>query len=396
MGSMFLSQNGVTWSPDQERDIMFTMRAAVFNIEQSAVGVFHNGDLVDTQLTYNPVSIDSGSTTINVIQPNHGLMAGDTISLDGFDTDQDYAGITGSSLQGNRTVVKVDGMGYTFVADSAATSTTELGGNAIVGTRNIVFDEFTPTIDLFLDDNTTADFVTNFTDGASLATANDVSNGSYTKNTTTYTVFDDELLQLNNPAMIANVSHEESKLGSTIRSLDMTATFSTVNKYVSPIIDLSTMSAVLGTNMIDNQDSASEVGILNNPINFVAETDASGGTALAKHVTETITLSQPAVGIKILLDANRGNNSFIDVYYKTLAEGSDELIEEQNWVYVPEETNNPTDEDRKVFREYEYLAGGATGTLEPFTAYKIKIVMRSGNSSSVPLISALRAITLGT
>jgi len=396
MGSLFLSQNGVTWSPDQERDIMFNLRCAVFDIEQTAVGVFNNGDLVDVPLNSNPFFVDSGSTTVYVQQPNSGLMAGDIVSFDGIDSAADYAGITGSTLMGNHTVVKVDGTGYTFVADSAATATTTIGGLNLTGTRNIVFDEFTPTIDLFLDDNTTADFVVNLTDGAGIPTVNDASNGAYTKNTTDNIVYDDETLVLDAPAMIASVDYEEAKLGSTNRSVDMTATFSTVNKFVSPIIDLSTMTAVLNTNLIDNQDSASEVGILNNPINFVAETDASGGTALAKHVTETITLSEPAVGIKVLLDANRGNNSFIDVYYKTLAEGSDELIDEQNWVYIPEETNNPTDEDRKVFREYEYLAGGATGTLDPFTAYKIKIVMRSGNSSHAPLISALRAITLGT
>ena len=396
MGSMFLSQNGVTWSPDQERDIMFSMRAAVFDITQSALAEFNNGDLVDQPLQSNALFVDSGSTTIFVSQPGHGLMAGDTINLGGLDSATDYAGITGLSLQGNRTVVKVDGKGYTFVADSAATSTTAIGGLDLTGTRNIVFDEFTPTIDLFLDDNTTADFVTNFTDGASLSTANDAGNGSYTKSSINHTVFDDETLLLDAPAMIANVSHEETKLGVATRSLDMAATFSTVNKFVSPIIDLSTMSAVLGTNLIDNPDSASEVGILNNPVTFVAETDPSGGTVLAKHITETVTLNEPAVGIKVLLDAHRSNNSFIDVYFKTLEEGSDELIDDQNWVYLEEETNNPTDEDRAVVREYEYIAGGTEGTLAPFTAYKLKVVLRAGNSSRIPYVSAIRAITLGT
>ena len=396
LGSLFLSQNGVTWSPDQERDIMFTMRAAVFDITQSALAEFNNGDLVDQPLQSNALFVDSGSTTIFVSQPGHGLMAGDTISIGGLDSATDYAGITGLSLQGNRTVVKVDGQGYTFVADSAATSTTAIGDLDLTGTRNIVFDEFTPTIDLFLDDNTTADFVTNFTDGASLSTANDAGNGSYTKSSVNHTVFDDETLLLDAPAMIANVSHEETNLGVATRSLDMAATFSTVNKFVSPIIDLSTMSAVLGTNLIDNPDSASEVGILNNPVTFVAETDPSGGTVLAKHITETVTLNEPAVGIKVLLDAHRSNNSFIDVYFKTLEEGSDELIDDQNWVYLEEETNNPTDEDRAVVREYEYIAGGTEGTLVPFTAYKLKVVLRAGNSSRIPYVSAIRAITLGT
>jgi len=397
LGSLFMSQNGVTWSPDQERDIMFTLRCAVFDETKAGVAIFHNDDL-QSQVLNGSFGFNSGDSDVFVAHPNHGLMAGDTIVLEGIDSSGDFAGITGTSLQGNRTVVKVDGTGYTFKADSAATSTIAYSTDefSVSGTRNIVFDEFTPIVDPFVNDNVTIDFIANFTDGAGLSTANDAGNGAYYKNTRNYEVFTGETLLLESPAMIVSKSQEETKLGSGNRSLDIAATLSTINKYISPVIDLSTLSASLTTNMIDNQDSATETGILNVPINFVAETNPSGGSSLSKHVSKVITLAEPAVGVKILIDAHRSNNSFIDVYYKTLPSGSDASISDRNWVLVEEETNNPTDEDRNVFREYEYLAGGSSGTLDPFTSYQIKVVMRAGNSSRPPVLSSLRVITLGT
>ena len=397
LGSLFMSQNGVTWSPDQERDIMFTLRCAVFDETKSGVAIFNNDDL-QPQVLNGTFGFDSGDSDVFVTHPNHGLMAGDTIVLEDIDSSGDFAGITGTSLQGNRTVVKVDGTGYTFKADSAATSTLAYSTDefSVSGTRNIVFDEFTPIVDTFINDNVTIDFIANFTDGAGLSTANDAGNGAYTKSSRDYEVFTGETLLLESPAMIISESQEETKLGAGNHSFDVAATLTTINKYISPVIDLSTMSASLTTNMIDNQDSATETGILNVPINFVAETNPSGGSSLSKHVSQVITLAEPAVGIKILIDAHRSNNSFIDVYYKTLPSGSDASISDKNWVLVEEETNNPTDEDRNVFREYEYLAGGSSGTLDPFTSYQIKVVMRAGNSSRPPVLSSLRAITLGT
>jgi hypothetical protein len=398
LGSLFVSQNGVTWSPDQERDIMFSLRCAVFDPSVSGVAVFNNDDLQPKSLT-TQFTTSSNDSDVFVQLSNHGLLKGDTITFTGIDSSGNYGGIVGTSIQGTRIVQKVDGTGFTFTADSAADSDGFYAidpTDDITVTRNIIFDEFMPTFDVAVEDQTNVDFVANFTDGASLTKANDVGNGAYVKNSTDHNIINREKLLFDNPSMIVAKSAEETKLGVGKHSLDINATLSTHNKFISPMIDLSTMSAVLTTNVIDNQDSTDETGILNVPFDYVTEAINGIGSSLSKHVTKPITLSEAGVGIKILIDAHRSTNSFLDVYYRTVEEGSDAAIEEQTWVLVEEETNNPTDEDRRVFREYEYLAGGATGTLNPFTTYQIKVVMRAGNSSRPPVLTSLRAITLGT
>jgi hypothetical protein len=132
----------------------------------------------------------------------------------------------------------------------------------------------------------------------------------------------------------------------------------------------------------------------NIPLSIIQETQPQFGTSAAKHTTTVITLEEPAVGLKILLSANRPSAAGIDVYYRTGT--SDDVLDEIGWIYLPEDGNNPSDEDRTVFRQYEYLAGGIGGFLDTFTQFQVKIVMRATNSSKYPIIRDLRAIALVT
>ena len=82
------------------------------------------------------------------------------------------------------------------------------------------------------------------------------------------------------------------------------------------------------------------------------------------------------------------------MYYKVGT--GDDVLDDKLWILVDKETILPADNDRTTYREYEYLAGGITGTLAPFTTYQVKIVMTSTNSSRVPKIRDLRIIALAT
>ena len=73
----------------------------------------------------------------------------------------------------------------------------------------------------------------------------------------------------------------------------------------------------------------------------------------------------------------------------------DQLLDNIAWTLVPKQSTVASDENRDIFREYTYLIGGDNGTLLPFTTFQLKIVMRSSNSSKVPIIRDLRAIALG-
>jgi hypothetical protein len=172
----------------------------------------------------------------------------------------------------------------------------------------------------------------------------------------------------------------------------MYVAMTTSDSYVSPVLDLQRASLSLINNKIDKQASSAATGF-NVPISYIAETDPKEGSHLSKHITKPITLVNDAVGLKVLIGANRPSTASFDVYYKTLTD--DQNIDDISWILASQEEEVPSDENRSVFRDYRYLIGGTGGSLDPFTIFQLKIVFKSTNSAKVPTIKDLRIIALG-
>jgi hypothetical protein len=172
----------------------------------------------------------------------------------------------------------------------------------------------------------------------------------------------------------------------------MTINMQTADSNVSPMIDAQRVSLTGIAYDIDKQDSTATSGF-NVPLNFVNETSPTGGSSASKHITSPVTLAQDAVGIKILLTANRPSATDFQVYYRIAA--SDEILNDINWVLVSEQTNNPSDENPFQYRQYQYIVGGPGGNLPAFTQMQLKIVFRSTNSAKTAAVKDLRVIALG-
>lgn len=385
MGSLFKSQNGSTWEPDQTKDMKFVLYKANFTSTTGTV-ILENAALPKQLLNSDPFSVDSGSSSVTVFHPNHGFIVGDTVNID-IDSAVDVGGISGTSLLGNRTITALDQTGYTFTADSAATSDA-IGGGTVLATQNIMFDVVQPNIQTLVPNDTSVAFSGKFTTGKSLA-GNET---PYQKLSTFQDIFVGENNLFTSPRMIANATLEAAELGAGVRSATIKVDFSTLSTEVSPVIDLQRASLTLINNIIDNQDSAATSGF-NVPLNFVDETDPSEGSMVAKHITKQVTLEEDAVGLKILLAANRPSVGGIKVYYRT--NSGEASITEVPWVQAALERAIPSDENPEIFREYEYLVGGLGGALQPFTSFQVKIVFTSTNSSKVPVVRDLRVIALG-
>ena len=121
----------------------------------------------------------------------------------------------------------------------------------------------------------------------------------------------------------------------------------------------------------------------------VAETTASTGSNLAKYVTKTVELNDSSDGIKIYLDINRPNGSFVDVYHKTGNTAG--TFDTGSWVAMTPDGNNGqvAYSDGTTYQETSFNA-----TVAPFTVFAIKIVMRSNSTSTIPMCQDLRAIAL--
>lgn len=392
MGSLFLSQNGITWTPDQTRDMMFRIYRAEF--DASADVFMSNSEPGEELLGPDPISVTDASATVQILHEGHGYVKNDFVTIEGLDSASTYAGIKGSSIMGSRQIANVDYTGYTITADSAGSSTLRVGGTDVIATHNTMYDAFVPQITTLLPNLTSIDASAKLTSGSSFAGGRNTSvTGAYSKDASYKSVVLNDLNVNESPKIIATRTNEIASSLSGDKSLDVKLSLSTNDTRVSPVVDLQRNSFGTFENIIDNQDSALTNGF-NVPLDIVLETHPTDGTSAAKHVTTIVTLEEPAVGLKVLLAANRPSVAGFDLYYRIGT--SDANLTDLSWIELPENSNNPADEDPNTFREYEYLAGGIGGFLNAFTQFQLKIVFRTTNTSKSPKIKDLRAIALVT
>ena len=392
LGSLFMSQNASTWTADQDRDLMFGLYHAEFTTSASAI--LENGTTPKELLGNNPFLTESNGDEVHVFHTGHGFIKNDRVTITGLDSASYYAGLRGVDIMGSRVVTKVDHTGYTFNADSNFTSSLRVGGTGVIATQNQMFDQFVPQISNILPNNTTLAAKVKLTEGSSYADNRNTASGYSRAKASSFTSVQLNDVNFNDtPKAIFSDSNESISPLSGNRSITMQLDLSTTDNKVSPIVDLQRASMLMFENIIDKQDSAATSGF-NVPISFVNETHPTDGSSAAKHITKTVTLEEPGVGLKILFAANRPSASNFRVYFKTGT--TDENLDDVNFVEVAESTNNPADESKSTFRQYEYLAGGQVGNLDTFTQFQVKIVMESTNSSKVPTIKDLRTIALVT
>ena len=391
LGSLFLSQNAFTWTPDQDRDLMFQIYRADF--ATSGIAKFTNVTDIREKLPFPSILTDSGGTECHVFMDGHGFAKNDKVFVQGV-TD---ASVTGAfsfanSINGSRTITKVDHTGFTFAADSSAAASLLIGGNDTVVTRNFMYDDFFPNIaTLQPSAGTTIAASAKLVNGSSYA-GNRNTNPTYTKDASYSSITLNERNFLSSPNVVLNDSNAvvHSVSGA---SFDLQLNLATDDTKVSPVIDLQRAAVLATENIIDKQD-ASVTTNFNVPITFVDETDRSQGSHGAKHVTVPVILEEQAVGLNILFSANRPSAAGFRVYYKIGT--TDDDLDDLPYVEIAEETNNPADEFRGPYREYQYLPGGQVGNLDAFTKFQVKIVMTSTNSSRFPIIKDLRVIALVT
>lgn len=385
LGSLFYSQNSVTFTAAQNQDLTFNLHRAKFT-HTSGEAILNNAAVPVKLIKPNGLNSTNSSTTVRVDHVNHGLQVGEDITIAGVDSGG-FANIDESHLNGTRTITAVDWTGYTFTAGATANASTSGGGNNITASKNIPYSIIYPHVQTLIPTNTAVSAAIKGTTGKSFAgteTAFQKQSSFNAVNMNTNNVGDF-------PFVIANPGSETSELGSGVKSLDVGIKLGSADSNVSPMIDMQRASASLINYVVDRAASGASSGF-NAQFNFVNETSASGGSSASKHITKPVELEQDAVGLKIILSANRPSAADFQVFFRTA--GGDEVLSEQAFVLLTEETNNPSDQNTLVFREYRYLAGGQGGDLPAFTQFQLKIVLRSTNAAKVPVIRDLRTIAM--
>ena len=382
-GSLFLSSNNVTFTPSQNEDLCFKLFTASFTKSPGVVKLT-NPNLGRRKLIVDPLTCTSGSSTIRVSYINSGLQVGQTVLIQGATT---MGGISTANLNGARDIVKVDWTGFTYAAGGSASSDAIGGGSDVTVSRNIPYSVMFPNLAYIQPKTTLIDGSVKTTTAKSYAG----DETAFQKDGSFSTIRLNQNNFLIGRRLVANDSAEHAEMSGN-KSFEMQVNMSTRDSSVSPMIDLQRTSVTFIDNLIDKQDSSSTTGF-NVPIAFANETTKIGSSA-AKHLTRAIQLETDAVGLKIILSANKPAEADFQVFFRTAT--SDEDINDKGFSLVASENTPPSDNNTNIFREYRYLAGGAGGDLTAFNKFQVKIVFRSTNQTRVPRIRELRVIALST
>ena len=145
----------------------------------------------------------------------------------------------------------------------------------------------------------------------------------------------------------------------------------------------------------------------NATISISSETGSSGGPALARYISRTVTLADgfDAGDLRLFLTAVKPPGSNVNVYYKVRNSLDPTTIEECNWVRMTQQTSQYTFSVNRTPVEYEYRPSLTsnnitystdTTTYKTFNQFAIKIVLSSQSTvaNSIPYVMDVRAIAM--
>ena len=364
-GSFFTSQNASTWTPDQSKDLKFTLNRAQFTGTSKEV-TFVNDTIPVKTLKPDSLNTTSGSGVVTVRHKNHGMHgAGSSVIIAGATT---FNGVDAGNINGTHTIGNIKHDSYTITAANSdtASSTGSGGGSAITASENIHFDVSHLIAATSIVPNTDIRFYLTCTSQKSI-------DGSETP----YAASNEVEIKANmneffsNPKLIASSANETGGA----KTFTLRAVLTTSQNHLTPTLDANRLSVIAVQNRIGDNGTT-------------AETNAYGGSELCKYITKKIDLAEEADVINVYLSANRPSGTNIDFYHRTVAAGSDIDFNSVAWTLASPVDAIPVNDNDSVYSESKYVID-PTGS---FGSMAFKIILRSKNSATPPTVKDFRAI----
>jgi hypothetical protein len=122
---------------------------------------------------------------------------------------------------------------------------------------------------------------------------------------------------------------------------------------------------------------------------YVPESESFNCSTASRYMTKQVTLENPAENFKIYFGAVREQEADIDVYYKTRSPYSVGDWNSIDWIRLDDPDEDVAiSQNNKDFKEYNFTVED----LEPYNAIAVKLVMKSTNSTQVPIFTDFRLI----
>lgn len=367
LGSLFKSQNGRTWTAYQNDDLMFVLNRCQFTVT--------NGSVYFNEDKNKIASVASGNTV-----------------YDSHEIQSDAIEIPGTKLN------------YKFKSTS---NTTGAFSDSYVDIRpDKRFDNEERKVVLYTDNP-----VTSFETRVDLSTTNRTVSPILYHNR-------QQLIAIENIINSTSLSDDIVKIvnkGSSYTT-NASVTFSSntgygANAWAVPSVTGEIETIVFdsyGTGYVDDVTATiSGGGGSGATLQVVSETDSSGGPALVRYISKTVTLLDgfDAGDLRVYLTAVKPPESNVQVYYKVRNSLDPEIIDERGWSRMVQKTGAFTYSVNREPLEFEFTPSltsnnityttGST-TYKTFNQFAIKIVLSSTDTvaSKIPYVYDLRAIAL--
>lgn len=302
-GALYASQNSREWEINPLLDMKFDLKRAVFATGTDAELFLKCNPPEVMTLGNNPLQITNGSSLIRVYARNHGLLAGDSVTMRGvadglYGTGSTATGIPSDVLNSTHTVSATGLEQDSFIIDLVTTTagsdnllqgTTadfvngQYGGRTIKISRGMAMDQlYFKSSDLVFSDTNVKYYVKSMNQ-----------NGDYTG----YVPFvSNSNIEFDERMHIPAIENYVSVDGVVTAPLLIRATLSSTNDAVSPVVDLQKISAFVTQNIINN-DSAASINVpeidtrvvLQNSDIVLADTETAGtGTITVTTASATV------------------------------------------------------------------------------------------------------------
>lgn len=375
IGSFFKSQNGSTWTADQESDMMFRIYYHQFDTTTTTSIVCQ---LDSTNLPQSDVNVD-----VLVLQTQDVVFASNKLSYT-FNSQSPSGVFTGYlPITPNDDYYMMDSYGRRSIKTSGGASSFSV--KATLSTNN---PDVTPIIDLERHAILAIEQVLN---NLSLSNANMV---------------------------VANTgAYSNANVTVTISGGGGNGATATANMYYNPIIAANVIDRIIVTGGGTGYKTSPTItlsggGTATYPavVSVNGEDSIRGGNSLCRYLTKRITLSDGfnCGDLRVYIAAHKPVGSSIDVYYKLLAGGDRELWQDKKWQLMTQIDNvNYYSESFDDFTELTFAPGtngvpnnnivynsGLSGQFNDFNTFAIKIVLSGTNTVDIPRIRDFRAIAI--
>ena len=257
-GTLFLSQNGQTWTPHQYRDVKFTMYRAEFDTSATGNPIFINNALPKRTLKTDPFQCATGTNKVRVTHMNHGFKDNDFVTFSGipdgfYGANSTTQGITAEGLNKQHQVSQTTIDTYVIT----------IANSDIVGTNSVLGDDFFGGVGVKATYQLTGDIVQpsvsqlKFPETSTVYRYTGMSTG-YSKQSV-YTVQENDNHYPDQRHLIASEENAVVKLtgGRTNNIISGTSAklevvMTTTNSYLSPVIDTERVSLCMTSNRITN------------------------------------------------------------------------------------------------------------------------------------------------